>query len=121
MSGAPAEMASLPLVAEAVGTVLFGLSMFAVNELRAELDAPSTWMPATSQLNVMSVEPTKRSSSAVMVTTTPICPGTIGPGVSTETVSIRGVCLAVGEPVGVTARPLEPTAMARSVFTSTAV
>jgi hypothetical protein len=84
----PAGMLSLPLDAEAVATVLFALSMFAANELRTELNALSTWMPATSQLSVMSVEPTVRASSATMVTTTPVCPGTIGSGVSTETVSV---------------------------------
>jgi hypothetical protein len=101
----PAGMLSLPLDAEAVATVLFALSMFATNELRTELNALSTWMPATSQLSVMSVEPTVRASSAAMVTTTPVCPGAIGSGLSTETVSVRGetvsawlTCSTVGLP-----------------------
>jgi hypothetical protein len=86
----PAGMSSLPPDAEAVTTVRFALSMFEANELRTELTTLSTCMPATSQLSVMSVEPTVRGSSAAMVTTTPVCPGTIGSGVSTETVSVRG-------------------------------
>jgi hypothetical protein len=48
-----------------------------------------------SQFSVMSVEPTVRASFVAMVTTIPVCPAAIGPGVSTETVSAWLTCSTV--------------------------
>ena len=55
--GVPAGMSSTTATrCGGGGHCLFALSMFAANELRTELNALSTWIPATSQLSVMSVE-----------------------------------------------------------------
>jgi hypothetical protein len=72
MRGVPAGMLSLPPVAELVFTILFALSMLEPNPSRTELATLSTWMPSASQLSAMSVEPTERASSAMMVTTIPV-------------------------------------------------